>query len=428
MQKRVYQGKMDVLERFHSAVLNDSVDTVKELLHDGLSPNAVMEGCSCENHVCNGYTLLYMACEHDKMNIVRILLAARADPERYNRSTGINKQTPFYYAIKTKNIKLMRLLLRDNKARVPTVHKCSCHRHLSYSMFGQFHDDRDAVVCIINTGLFLMDFRLAQCPFEPLHPNLSYFLYIAARSYSRKLCTFLVSVFGLETVLGAIRQQKYIVNFERKKYDVVTMAFLIEVFGARYFVDNRNIKLETLLSPSRSMTQLMMRHCYKLHGDSKAWWQKRLFPAGKLFVPNSVCEFTCLLRWGAYSVLPDLPHTRPHTRSLFFTLAKSGHLDSIDVLVSLHPQYLQEIRLLEGCKPWTPAERKSVEQEREEYFAALAERSQQVPDLKLLCRSVIFHQLGINPILKAEFLPLSRKLKNFVQCRELRRHIRFVRG
>jgi hypothetical protein len=153
---------------------------------------------------------------------------------------------------------------------------------------------------------------------------------------------------------------------------------------------------------------------------------------------NVKSRFETLLRWGVYSVL----RARRLPQTTFYSLAQLGSKRDARLFVNLFPQCLQEEWILIGVKPWQYPEvlilsewlvstghkfcrvlrlnrSDAVSTETQRYLACLVEQRCQVPRLEVLCRSVIFHALGINPVPKVDSLPLPTILKKFVQCEEL---------
>ena len=96
------------------------------------------------------------------------------------------------------------------------------------------------------------------------------------------------------------------------------------------------------------------------------------------------------------------------------------------MFISLCPQYLQEewiwsdnfelvlTKMIENVDRDVEKALMSLS-----YLEILTEKRKSVPHLKDLCRNAIFHRLGINPIPKAEQLPLPRKLKDYVQGKDI---------
>ena len=274
----IYKKHLTDVKSFHDAVLNNNADLAKNLIADGLDPNIILESCSCPNS-CIGYTLLYMACVYDRMTIISILLQAKADPDRHNPTDGeyfldedigewclTTIQTPFTYAIKQSNLELMTVLLRESKVQ-PGLHAAynspDTGLHLRYGQFRKFLEDEDVMKVLTEAQL--------PCYYKPYHPRYLAGLYTLLKGSAvhrcSKLLKFLVDQFGIRGVVKAVLA-----------YDdgTDTMSYLVDVYGAKNFVEGHLVKDLIILNGTRDMFDLLMDCFYQLYGDNKTLWKKQL--------------------------------------------------------------------------------------------------------------------------------------------------------
>jgi hypothetical protein len=295
------------------------------------------------------------------------------------------------------------------------------------------------------------------------HLDLQKLLLAAVKYDASKLCRYLVDCFGAagaaDIVLCGIQNCSFEV---REKRSTETLADLCEVCGARMFVEDADSRVVIMQSDYTPVLARMVAECYSVYGDDKAWWQQEMQNCTAQTIWSSLMHhclcwavqewgpssFQILLRWGMYRALRN----QSLSQSTLYRLAQHGTKRDSQLFVSLFPQSLQEGWLVSGVKPWeaviiilTPtmirymdprsewgrwvkgpdgskvkvATYYDVISETRMYFASLLEQRRHVPRLQVLCRSVIFHELGINPIPKIEQLPLPPLLKDFVACKEL---------
>ena len=110
-----------------------------------------------------------------------------------------------------------------------------------------------------------------------------------------------------------------------------------------------------------------------------------------------------LLRWGLYTP------KQTFFRGLFHQAAAEGDITSMKMLAEFRPQNLQDRWLVKGYIPI------KLRTEQKRFLDELLETRKKPQLLRILCRYKISRQLGFNPVNKAEKLPLSENLKQFVQ-------------
>ena len=425
------------IEKFHAALLHDQPPVVRELLNNGLDPNYINRKRCLFDHDdhCCGYTLLHIACVHGRMAIVKILLQAGADPDETNLDVR-QEITPFRYALRYGKLELARVLLRDSVTPVRGQLDRDGRRPLHFTMFRQFHDDEDALKCIMAAASLNPRKFLKPDIVQAKNPFFKSIIYIAAKRRCAKLFKFVMTKCGVENVVAAVLNQT--LNYGTTE----TMSYLIEQHGAKNFTENDSIVHMMMESKPRGMLELLLQHFQQVHGDNREWWMDRMMRPWDVNNAPSLCflhgcieksQFDVLLRFGVYSVLRDLPLHQ----SVLNALAKAGKTDSAHALIGLYPRCLREgwlrvWRRSQRLPLYPPHQPQPVhpsflnaqnahraEQKVEAFIATLVKKRGDIPTLKILCRSAIFHKLGINPIPKAERLPLPSTLKDFVLCKDL---------
>ena len=421
----------------YEAVINNKVAEVKQLLDDCLDPNLSIPTGLAEDDTFAGCTLLYMACVNNYLDSVKILLKASADPYKGKevQSRTDFQYSPFYYAVTQKRVELMRVLLLENNVREsdfsPPFH---------YGIFRQLDDDIDVVKTII---------EICKDP-QHIFRNVGNFMLEAAKCRSNQLCRHLLSQCEIMEAVNEINDGLDLSDDSTTRSD--ELGYLIELYGARTFVEDDELRHSVMSIESPSTLEMLLNLFYRLYGDDKQWWKDQMMfnwtndgiTEGDTYMhhclfdstPNTrESRFEVLLRWGVYSVLQDIPLRKldgqtqdtPYINTFFFALAATCNNErNSNTFISLCPQYLQEEwissdkfglvmdKILENAGNEVHIYLRSMY-----YHAVLILRRTSVPHLKELCRNAIFHRLGINPIPKAEQLPLPRKLKDYVQGKEL---------
>ena len=195
-------GPLIGLTTYHIAIVHNSLRTASTaIFYLGLNPNSIFKNighkpCICENG-CEGRTLLFIACTNKRIEIVRMLLAAGADPEKVNEDDG---RTPFSFAIREGHTELLTILLRENSVHpnVPPALPPRCCDSLSYTIFRYFHNDREA----INVLMRVRDLGRkcsAQCPPSP---HVAMLVSAALQCRSSNLGIFLVDFCGSERIVN----------------------------------------------------------------------------------------------------------------------------------------------------------------------------------------------------------------------------------
>ena len=362
-----------------------------------------------------------MACVYNRMTIVDILLSAGADPDGHNEMTinPGNMRTPFVYAIRHRNLQLMKRLLRGIRGDLTPVIPYDSTSHYpvceSYGAFRQFHDDDDVMSILMDAGVLMAH--------NHIHIVVALVLYVAATRRSSNLLSFLVTKYGIPQLVQEA------LMYQDETGD--TMSYLINACGARAFVENHELTGQVMQRGNVAILEVLMGHFYQQYGDNTARWTEQMvtiWMAHKWDIGNILLYCTKnpdtfsrrsykvahLLRWGVHSILPNRPsHYHP---SLFRALATYGRIDNIKQLVKFRPLCLQERWFREGEQPWSEGLRsmqggETAQREVEEFFETLLLESEQAPSLQTLCWGVILDTLKINPIAKVQRLPLPDKLK-----------------
>ena len=438
---------------FEHAVAHNKVTDVERMLNSGLKANTMVP-IYVPGTKFTGYTLLYLACVNNRLEIISKLLKAGANPAQKIESNE-PPLSPYGYAVVHRNRAVMSVLLRDNKVRAyPREYQGPDYR-IHYDMFREFHDNLEVVHAITQAK-----------PENPDEPDLYEMLESATRCRSLRLCRHLLCVCGVVNAIDTLLEDLHCPSFTSEgEFSTSALSYVIAAHGVRNCLENEVLRHRLLVCRDRNVLDTLLCHCYRIFGDDKAWWEEQMLkrwtyyrqPPHQSFL--HVClrdadklrpldaldtntRFGCLLRWGFFSVSRDHPR---HGMSLFYGVARTGILEDIKLFVCLYPQCLQEEWFRSGVKPWLHSTRRftrlwgrrrwggqgwaglvsqhTVLAERkkmiDDYFLSLMERSLNVPSLKELCRSVIFQELGINPIPKAWKLPLPRVLMKYVQCQDL---------
>lgn len=355
----------DILLRLHDLVVSNDPAAFK-MLHGG-DTDYHFPACSCETS-CAGFSILYFACVHNRLDIVKDLLSVGADIEYVNKEGTATAETPYYYAIKHGNIDLMRLLLRDDPLWNYPPYRLKLH----YGMFHKFHDDIDVVKIIMEAG---STFSPSHPYDHPCMPHAGNILYGAAVQHCSRLCQRVIDHCGLFTVFSAALEHKH-------RLEIVP--YVIDVFGASKLFEENDIMRRRLMRDGCSgILEITLDRMYQVYGDNKASWAPRMLPLRRQTWCTSIMhdciredgeteedKFECLLLWGVYSVLPNFSGEQ----SLFYKVAEHGEIECATMLIRFYPRVLQEQWFLAGDKPWTRfAWREPWKQEIEDYFETLEE-------------------------------------------------------
>ena len=129
----------------------------------------------------------------------------------------------------------------------------------------------------------------------------------------------------------------------------------------------------------------------------------------RYFVEEDIINVHCLivlLRWGFYCYYYLSPQ---YMKDYMVEAATTGNWKAIELLIALNPGCLQESCIVSD----------EIPDEHELFTAKLMEACRQPQPLTVLCRSKIFQQLGYNPVVKVEKLPLPSGPKDFVKFKDI---------
>jgi hypothetical protein len=438
------------LRAFHDAVVHDNVSSVQQLLASGLCPNACITADLLSYNQCDGYSLLYLASVYNRLEIASLLLRAGADPSRENEEDDsvFNsmrwRANPYAYAVINQNLVLLKTLLRDELQG----YELECDgQSLPFGLFREFHNDDMVLKVIIKSAS-----EQGGSFNNPFRPKLGDLLQKAAQNKSADLCQYLFERFGVHRSLIAFLDHT---PEGTERINAPVFSYLVELHGVKNCFANELLVQGSLRYAHKGILNALLGYLYEVYGDNRQWWEELIrwkwrggittqdisyveYIIGKCRDGNKR-QIVSLLRWGIFNVLNErsVPqerrvdsvfHGRSDERSVpsrRFTPSESPLLSclmymdahrftSVTLLTQLYPRCAHGSWFNEKYDPVG-----DVLAPTDNSPGNLHEQLRQVPLLQALCRSVIFYALGINPLPKAERLPLPRRLKDFVQCRDL---------
>ena len=188
--------------------------------------------------------------------------------------------------------------------------------------------------------------------------------------------------------------------------------YLIEEHHANIFVGSGSLIYATFLNDDVECLCYLLQHAVSLCGD-RIWWNGPLLNAA-MAKKAEKCAAVLLLN-GLHSVpynwSPDVFPFIETCNTVFNDAACSGCWKAMKLLKHMYPYSLQENWLVEG----------QFKQDflQQDGIRSLMDERKQPPRLDILCRAMIFQQLGYRQLPKAEKLPLPRMLKEYVQFKDI---------
>ena len=188
--------------------------------------------------------------------------------------------------------------------------------------------------------------------------------------------------------------------------------YLIEKHHANIFVGSGSVIYATLLKDDVECLCYLLQHAVSLCGD-RIWWNGPLLNAA-MAKKAEKCAAVLLLN-GLHSVpynwSPDVFPFIETCNTVFHDAAGSGCWKAVKLLKHMYPYSLQENWLVEG----------EFKQDllQQDGIRSLMDERKQPPRLDILCRAMIFQQLGYRQLPKAEKLPLPKMLKEYVQFKDI---------
>ena len=189
--------------------------------------------------------------------------------------------------------------------------------------------------------------------------------------------------------------------------------YLTEELNANVFVVSGSVIYATLKNDNVESLCYILEHAVSLCGD-RIWWNGPLLNAAMIEKAEK-CAAVLLLN-GLHSVpcnnwSPDVFPFAETCNTVFHDAACSGCWKAMKLLKHMYPYSLQENWFVEGA----------FEQDllQQDDIRSLMDERKQPPRLDILCRAMIFQQLGYRQLPTAGKLPLPRKLKEYVQFKDI---------
>jgi hypothetical protein len=456
--RKVRTGFRSLTDNFYTAMLNNDVDCVKELLKKGLDPNSTIihqyeRPLEKQRHLIllvkgvladslegteQRDTLLYMACTLRRRRIVKLLLAAGADPDQPNDNNSATKpQTPLTLAIATRDADLLKLLLANNQVTRSLFQRSS----MPLGIFSMRCNDSEVIRMLLHISLG----AARWWAFEDRVWQIKEILNLAANLRCPKVYICLAMASGDAYVFKAAltSSRRFRPHSGISYIGVELVRQLVEVLGVRIFTTKNRLMTQLIRLRSPRLLGMVLDGIYAQEGGNIEFWstavnhlwsggeQDTILHESALLCPLANFEF--LIRYGVFNVCYDQTPEACHNRrpsSILYSLTMRAKFHHALAFVNLYPHRLHEAWLADypqqGFNNFIATSSISthsypplLRQRLKEFLDELVEMRRQPSRLTDLCRSVIFRQLGINPGPKAELLPLPRKLKDCIQGKGL---------
>ena len=415
------------------AVTLKNTGIVKMLLEAESDPNI------CDNH---GRAPIYTAIQHGDIAVVQLLLDESLIKLDVNISYGCS---PISYAVKMKNFTIVKLLLQAEAD--PNVLDydgyATIHYAVSYRDIGtvkllltessievdvniEQHEGDTALMIAIRKN----DAAIARLLIEAganvnfisnWHGDYRFTPFMEASHQNLRMCQLLIE-YGYDVNKHIFKNYRSAVHFAAT-INVDIVRYLVMKCKANIFKEP-GMLVDNIISNKRpKVLDYILQHAYKLRGD-EVWWDYEFpGPLHQALNHHSVTCISVLLRWGLNNAVCNIPtldlgYILPHfiTQYPRLYVSASAYITVIKLLNQLYPQSLQDEWIIENRNTNVF----SFSLEMEKFLGEQFREGRNPSRLNIICRTKIFHQLGYNPISKAEKLPLPRILINFVQFQDVK--------
>ena len=390
----------------YTAVQENNVTVVQQILATGIDPNMPT--------FTGGPTPLLTACESNSLEAVRLLVTNQPFPADPNVSSY--GKCPLHVAVKEGYIKIVKVLVSEGIIK-PDLDVEQVHNMQTPLLAAIYQNNFAMVSLLLKAGADAnrtIRNATAQHEYSPLLEAI----------YTGRLdiCERLVyhgsdvnKVFGQEGFHYSALTQAV------QSGNLPIIQYLVENCNADIFVGHGKVLIHVTDNDRIDILDYLLRQAFKQLDDT--WWYGSILSAVLEDFNYSPSLMIALLRWGIYTIPEKTGHqTFVYTirkQSIFSKAAGLPCLNTINILTTLYPQCLQETWLIKKTHIYRGCQLYSQNKDVHEVMTRLKEERKYPARLTDLCRTVILKQLKYNPFPKIEQLPLPKKLKEFVQCKEV---------
>ena len=344
---------------------------------------------------------LSIACYNGNLDILRMLIT---NPKRPANPNKINHKgvTLFTDAVCTQNIEVINLLLSESLVPVNLNYDKSITTPLLEAISLR---NKQLVEMLLKAGadpVINLDCPYKDPPFA-----------VAIRRGDVEICESLLSPHGCDLHAELYDDfPNYTAIHEAASCNQLEIVKLLLERGANIYNTETVMNLVANIAEAdhAEVLDYCLQYTYNKFCDGISFWSERMLDHA--FVSSAERCVSVMLTWGIYTCSMSAVNIQMHDCkdycSRFHVAAIEGDIKSMELLLKLKPQCLQEGWLVSKDIP-------AMLELQEAFTQELIEVRKQPPRLMQLCRSTIFQQLDYNPIPKVEKLPLPRSLKHFVQ-------------
>ena len=306
-------------------------------------------------------------------------------------------------AVSSRNVPLVRTLLKAGVNPNTTVNSSS-YGSIPLLSLAIFNQDVPMVKLLLNAGADVNLEAMAQhiTPLMTAVGILNMDMIKLLLKYGTDVNTTLISNDNLK--ISALHMAA-----SDRRFDIVK--YLIEEHSANIFVASGALVYAVVVEDGAENLEYLLQHAHRLRGD-EIWWNGALMN----FALQKKAEkcIAVLLRWGVHNVpynklKPDDYQYVNTSHTVLQEAVLRGCWKSVKLLKYMYPMSLQENWLV--GRTFAPQHQSATE--------SLQWERKNPPRLDGLCRTLIFQQMGYNPIPKANKLCLAKRLKEFVQCKDI---------